>query len=224
MAVRAPARQAVGRRAHRLTTVARLAAEPACCGALRLGWRHADRHRESCRRRVHRSLELLHALIYFAPEADEEYVATGLRKGRMGYFASRSAAMGPVNAGVTTATFYNFNPDLVAHFLPQRLGSSPTPAEILAARCRAVDRALAPPARPGGRRRRGARGCRSSPAPPTQDLPSRGPPALRRARRPDWPDGPHVQLWHAVTLLREFRGDGHVAALARPRPLRHRGR
>jgi hypothetical protein len=28
-----------------------------------------------------------------------------------------------------------------------------------------------------------------------------------------WPDPPHLVLWHAQTLLREFRGDGHLAAL-----------
>jgi hypothetical protein len=28
-----------------------------------------------------------------------------------------------------------------------------------------------------------------------------------------WPDEPHLALWHAATLLREFRGDGHVAVL-----------
>jgi hypothetical protein len=28
-----------------------------------------------------------------------------------------------------------------------------------------------------------------------------------------WPDEPHLVLWHAQTLLREFRGDAHVAAL-----------
>jgi hypothetical protein len=28
-----------------------------------------------------------------------------------------------------------------------------------------------------------------------------------------WPDEPHLRLFHAQTLLREFRGDGHVAAL-----------
>jgi hypothetical protein len=28
-----------------------------------------------------------------------------------------------------------------------------------------------------------------------------------------WPASPHGQLWHAVTLLREYRGDGHIAAL-----------
>ena len=28
-----------------------------------------------------------------------------------------------------------------------------------------------------------------------------------------WPDAPHLALWHAITLLREFRGDGHIACL-----------
>ena len=28
----------------------------------------------------------------------------------------------------------------------------------------------------------------------------------------DWPDAPYAQLWHAITLLREYRGDGHIAA------------
>jgi helix-turn-helix protein len=31
----------------------------------------------------------------------------------------------------------------------------------------------------------------------------------------EWPSEPHLQLWHAATLLREHRGDGHVAALQR---------
>ena len=29
-----------------------------------------------------------------------------------------------------------------------------------------------------------------------------------------WPDEPHLQLWHACTLLREHRGDSHAIALA----------
>jgi hypothetical protein len=28
-----------------------------------------------------------------------------------------------------------------------------------------------------------------------------------------WPDDPLLVLWHAQTLLREFRGDGHIAAM-----------
>ena len=31
-----------------------------------------------------------------------------------------------------------------------------------------------------------------------------------------WPDGPLDVLWHAATLLREHRGDGHVAVLTSP--------
>ena len=28
-----------------------------------------------------------------------------------------------------------------------------------------------------------------------------------------WPTPPHLVLWHAISLLREFRGDGHIACL-----------
>ena len=28
-----------------------------------------------------------------------------------------------------------------------------------------------------------------------------------------WPEPPHLVVWHAQTLLREFRGDGHIMAL-----------
>lgn len=28
-----------------------------------------------------------------------------------------------------------------------------------------------------------------------------------------WPDSPLAPLWHAITLLREYRGDGHIIAL-----------
>ncbi|MFI5045308.1 MAG: hypothetical protein ACHQDC_10970, partial [Acidimicrobiales bacterium] len=91
-------------------------------------------------RRTHRTLEPFHGMIYFAPEATEEYEALGIA-GRDGYFASRAAPMGRVPAEVVIATFYNFNPDLVRHAIPgawDRAG----PAEIVAARWRAVDRAL----------------------------------------------------------------------------------
>src|SRR5205823_1610417 len=28
-----------------------------------------------------------------------------------------------------------------------------------------------------------------------------------------WPAEPHLVLWHAISLIREFRGDGHIACL-----------
>jgi glucose-1-phosphate cytidylyltransferase len=41
-----------------------------------------------------------------------------------------------------------------------------------------------------------------------------GRPLFAANRELDWPDAPHLALWHAATLLREHRGDGHVIALA----------
>ena len=91
--------------------------------------------------RVFRASNSLHSCVYFSPEGDEEYVAAGLRPGRMGYFASRSAPMGAVGAGVVAATFYNFNPELVQRHIP-RAWSLATPQRVLDARWRVVDRTL----------------------------------------------------------------------------------
>jgi hypothetical protein len=162
--------------------------------------------------RVHRAIDLLHAFMYFVPEADEELTGIGLRPGRMGYFASRSAPMGPVSAGVTTATFYNFNPEIVARHIP-RAWALASVEDILAARLRIVDRAL-----------RRMLGDEAAQAPAVAeaaelaraaavDLPTAGRPLYAAHAELDWPDEPHLALWHAVTLLREFRGDGHVSVL-----------
>src|SRR4051794_25218141 len=80
-------------------------------------------------------------MLYFAPESDEELTAVGLRPRRVCYFARRSAAVGAGAAGVTTATFYNFNPALVARHVPRAWGLASLD-DILAARLRAADRAL----------------------------------------------------------------------------------
>lgn len=161
--------------------------------------------------RAHRALDPLHSMIYFAPEADEEYERIGLRRGRMGYFASRSAAFGPVGAGVVTATFYNFHPGLVAHNIP-RAWQLASIEDILAARLAAVDRAL--------RRLLGdavdsaevvelAGLTRAA----TEGLPAHGRALFAAHADLPWPQAPHLALWHGITLLREFRGDGHLAAL-----------
>jgi hypothetical protein len=130
----------------------------------------------------------------------------------MSYFASRSAPMGPVSTGVTTATFYNFNPALVARHIP-RAWSLASVEDILAARLRAVDRAL-----------RRLLGDEAASAPAVVEaaelariaatgLPPDGRPLYAAHAGLEWPEQPHVVLWHAITLLREYRGDGHVASL-----------
>jgi hypothetical protein len=161
--------------------------------------------------RAHRALDPLHSLIYFGPEADEELGAVGLRPGRMCYFASRSAPMGPVAAAVTVATFYNFNPTLVAKYLPRAWGLASI-EDILAARLRAAERGLRRclgPAAEGEEISQAATLARAA----VTDLPAVGRPLFAGHAALPWPEEPLLQLWHAITLEREFRGDGHIAAL-----------
>lgn len=130
----------------------------------------------------------------------------------MAYFAARSAAMGRVEPSVVAATFYNFNPDYVARFVPRCWDICP-PVAVVAARYAGVDAAL--------RRVLGSDLLISSEIAEAAELAT----LTARAARPDgrpifaahatvpWPDQPHLALWHAITLLREHRGDSHTAAL-----------
>ena len=164
-------------------------------------------------RRCYQALNSLHSLIYFAPEAEQEFTAVGLRPGRMCYFAGRAAAMGAVGPGTVTATFYNFSPGLVAALVP-RAWELASPAEVLGARLRAVDSALhrllgeevlADPelAEAAALAVGATSGCTAA-----------GRPLYAAHADHPVPDQPHLALWHAATLLREHRGDGHLAALA----------
>ncbi|GAA5153126.1 hypothetical protein GCM10023321_22960 [Pseudonocardia eucalypti] len=163
-------------------------------------------------RRLARGLEPIHAMVYFAPEAEREYTRAGLKPGRMGYFASRSAPMGAVSAGVVAATFYNFNPEQVARHVPAAW-SLAEPASLLSARMAAADTAL--------RRLLGDEALASPELAEAAELARRAALACRPEGRPlaaghleqDWPAEPHLMLWHAASILREYRGDGHVSAL-----------
>lgn len=165
----------------------------------------------SVARRMWIVLEPIHAMIYFAPEARELYTAAGLKGYWMGYFASRAAALGAAPAPVVTATFYNFAPRLVERAIPDAWRFS-TPDRVLAARLEAADRALrrllgaevtsAHVTAAADLARRAVEGC-----------PVEGRPLFAAHLGLPWPQEQHLALWHAATLLREFRGDGHVAAL-----------
>jgi hypothetical protein len=162
--------------------------------------------------RGHRLLEWLHAISYFAPEVHQSLTETGLSAGRMLYFAARSAPMGRVSAGVVTATFYHFNPELVGEHIPAAWTLA-DPAAINAARLAGVDRAL--------RRLLGAELVAGAGLTEAAELARRAIEGTAAQGRPiyaghaelAWPEPAHLQLWHAATLLREHRGDGHVVAL-----------
>lgn len=162
--------------------------------------------------RTARSLELLHSLCYFAPEVEAELVGVGLEPGRMTYFAGRAAPMGAVGAGVVAATFYNFDPELIGDAIP-RAWTLADPDEIVGARYRGVDaayRALFGDAVTSADMSEAAQLAAIA----AQGIPGvDGRPLYAGYAALDWPEEPHLVLWHALTLLREYRGDGHVAAL-----------
>jgi hypothetical protein len=167
-------------------------------------------------RRAHktwRTLEPAHGMVYFAPEAAEEYGRLGIT-GTAGYFASRAAPMGAVAADVVISTFFNFNPELVRAAIPAAWETA-TPDQLIAARFRAVDRSW--------RRLLGDATVESADMARAATLarplaeevarhPEGRPLAAAHAEIP-WPAEPHLVLWHAQSVLREFRGDGHVALL-----------
>ena len=158
-------------------------------------------------------MEAYHGAIYFVPEAGEEYAKVGLDDWMTGYFVSRSAAMGAVDAEVVIATFFNFDHDLVRRSM-DGVWTTTTPAAVVDARLAAVDRMLAanvlPLADPADMAR--AAGLVRAAAEAACDRPE-GRPLFAGHASLEWPADDHLVVWHGQTLLREFRGDGHVAAL-----------
>jgi len=164
-------------------------------------------------RRCFRRAEPIHAVIYFTPHRADCYAKTGITDQRMAYFASRAAAMGAVPAETVIATFFNFNPGLVRRAIPAAWQVT-TPAHVLAARLEAVDRSLrqAWGRDVDGAAVREAAGLARRAAELAITRPEGRPLFASHAALP-WPQHPHLVLWHAQTLLREYRGDGHVALL-----------
>ncbi len=162
-------------------------------------------------RKTWRTLEPFHGLVYFAKEATAAYEALGIM-GFDGYFASRAAPMGAVSAPVVEATFFNFHPSVVRHSIPAAWDKA-TPAHVLEARHVGIDAALRRCAGPdmadSPEVARAAELARI--AAESANVDGRTLAAAHKAM--PWPDAPHIALWHAISILREHRGDGHIAML-----------
>jgi hypothetical protein len=164
-------------------------------------------------RRCAHVLNSLHATSYFAPELGKELAGVGITHPKAANFAVRAAAMGAVGAGTVTAAFYNYKHELVARHVPA-VWSLASPEAVLAARVRGVDAAL--------RRLLGEETVTSPEMTEAAELALRATEACSRSARPLYaahaglpvPEAPHLAFFHAATLLREHRGDGHLAALA----------
>lgn len=158
---------------------------------------------------AHMAINLVHRFVYFVPDAAEEFAALGLT-GRGTYFGSRAAPLGPVPAEVVLATFYNFSPAAVHAAMPG-VWDTVSPAALQDARFRAVARALD---RVDGRLSDDAIAEARSIIDPVVaglDLAGKALGAANAAVAP--PDDPMVALWQQVTVIREWRGDVHIAVL-----------
>ena len=170
---------------------------------------------ERAGRRCHHAIQPLHSTVYFSPALGRELAPYGIDDWHATYFAMRAAPLGAVGPGAVTATFYTFSHAVVARYVPE-VWDSASPETVLAARLRAVDttlrhllgdEAVASPemAEAAALALRAAEGCTRGGRPlhaANADLPV-----------PPVAESPHLALWHATTLLREHRGDAHVAVL-----------
>jgi hypothetical protein len=164
-------------------------------------------------RRMWHQLEPVHAVFWYAPEVFAEAAALGydVETRWPSYFAWRLAPLGAVGPWLAASACYSSSPDMVAAHVPAAWTVA-APPQILAARQRAVDRiyrALLGDLIGSPRLAEAANLAREAAlAAGTAGRPL----AAANADLP-WPAEPHLVLWHAINVLREHRGDGHITAL-----------
>jgi hypothetical protein len=166
-------------------------------------------HQAQVARTLWTLFEPVHSVTYFSPEARAAYEAAGLRGYWRGYFAGRAAALGAIGPAPVTAAFFGFAPPMVARAIPHVWDLVP-PERVLEVR---LEGAVA-----GLRRVLGAPADSLDEA---AELAATAVNGLDHAGRvlgaahaaiPE-PADPYGRLWWAASILREHRGDGHVAAL-----------
>ncbi|MFI9591421.1 hypothetical protein [Nonomuraea sp. NPDC052265] len=164
-------------------------------------------------RRMWHQIEPLHAVLYFAPQAFAEAAALGydVESRWPSYFAYRTAPLGRAGAHLATAAYYSFSPRTVGEHVPG-VWETASPEKVLQARLVAIDRTCRGlfGDRLGGPELAEAAGLARRAA---ESVTAAGRPLAAANLDLPWPEEPHLVLWQAATVLREHRGDGHVAAL-----------
>jgi len=162
-------------------------------------------------RRMFELVEPIGVIPYSADEPNEAMFALGFTDYWDTYFAGRAAPLGLTSAEVVDALFYNFAPGEVARHIP-KVWRTTTPDAAIAARRLGCAKAL--------RRVLGERVDSPDFARASELLmkagtsaPFEGRPMYAALRALPIPDDKVARLFHAASLLREHRGDGHIAAL-----------
>lgn len=163
-------------------------------------------------RRLFELVEPIAVVTYMEDEPTEAVRAIGAGNVWDAYFAGRAAALGrDVPPEVVHALFYGFAEGEVARHIPQ-VWDRVTPEAANAARQQgsvaALRRILGERADDPGVARAADHLIRAGTSAPTE-----GRALYAAVRTLSQPTEPLARLWHGANLLREHRGDGHVAAL-----------
>src|SRR5262245_26670742 len=165
----------------------------------------------SIARRMFELVEPIGVIPYSSDEPNEAMFALGFTNYWDTYFAGRSAPLGVVPAEVVDALFYNFAPGEVARHIP-KVWRTTTPEAAIAARQAGCVKAL----------RRILGDQLDAPAvaraadlllEAATSAPVEGRPMYAALRSIPIPEEVVARLFHAASLMREYRGDGHIAAL-----------
>jgi hypothetical protein len=142
-------------------------------------------------RRLRDAIEPVAMVHVHSEEAREQYAALGLAR-FAGYVLGRAGTLGLPPAPLVVATFGVFEPDVLA---AKQAGAVRCLHRVLGDASRDVEEVVT--VLRGGLDR----------------APLLGKPLFAGLRALDWPGDAWGRLWHAANLLREFRGDAHLAAL-----------
>lgn len=155
--------------------------------------------------------EPIGANVYFAPEANQAYSALGLDY-MNGYFCSRGASLGRPPGLVVASAFGVFNPEVVSAAVDNGWAKT-TPEALLQARYDGATASLRrllgtpEPAKVARAVELMLRGLAvAAPA---------GHPIYAGLRALPFPDEPIGQLWRCCDMVREHRGDSHIAVWTR---------
>jgi hypothetical protein len=159
-------------------------------------------------RRLRDAIEPIAMVHVHSQEAREQYEAIGLARWQ-GYVLGRAGTLGLPPAGLVVATFGAFEPEMLTGSYEAALATASVPdalAAKLAGATRCLHRVFGEPMRDVEEVVTVLRGG-------LDRAPVFGNPLFAGHAALEWPGDAWARLWHATNLLREFRGDAHVAAL-----------
>ena len=167
----------------------------------------APRVPDTAARRLRDAAEPLATMYIWGRPVNERLAGLGLNF-LTGYVWSRTAPMGEPSAPVVAAAFGVFEPGLVAALYEEARRTASREAVLVAREAGTVAslREFLPDADVGG----AVALLRRATDVAASDVAGR--PLFAGLLSLPWPADPLGQLWHATNLLREYRGDVHVAA------------